>query len=58
MDKNQIYSECKLFTDEDSFGDGWCEFHQKEIFCENGACEDGIEIIGWESSLDMNDANK
>lgn len=45
MDKiHQVCSECKLFTNEDSFGDGWCEFHQKETFCENGACEDGIEI--------------
>ena len=39
MDKiHQVCSECKLFTNEDSFGDGWCEFHQKETFCENGAC--------------------
>ena len=45
MDKiHQVCSECKLFTNEDSFGDGWCEFHQKETFCENGACEDGIEM--------------
>ena len=45
MDKiHQVCSECKLFTNEDSFGDGWCEFHQKETFCENGDCEDGIEI--------------
>jgi hypothetical protein len=42
-----------LFAYEDSFGNGWCEFHQKEAFCENVACEDGIEIIEGSSSLDM-----
>lgn len=40
--KKQVCGECKLFTDEDSFGNGWCEFHQKEAFIENGACEDGL----------------
>lgn len=39
----QVCSECKLFTEEDILGNGWCEFHLKESFCENGACEDGIE---------------
>lgn len=45
MNQEQVCGECKLFTNEDSFGNGWCEFHQKETFCENVACEDGIEII-------------
>ena len=45
MNQEQVCGECKLFTNEDSFGNGWCEFHQKEAFCENVACEDGIEII-------------
>lgn len=54
MNKDQVCSECKLFTNEDSFGDGWCEFHQKETFCENEACDDGIEISG-DSSLDKDD---
>lgn len=44
MNEKQVCSECKLFANEDSFGNGWCEFHQKEAFCENVACEDGIEI--------------
>ena len=45
MDKiHQVCSECKLITNDDSFGVGWSEFHQKETFCENGACEDRIEI--------------
>ena len=54
MNKDQVCSECKLFTNEDSFGNGWCEFHQKETFCENEACDDGIEISG-DSSLDKDD---
>nr|DAV21943.1 MAG TPA: High-potential iron-sulfur protein-sulfur protein, METAL BINDING PROTEIN [Caudoviricetes sp.] len=54
MNNRQVCSECKLFAYEDSFGNGWCEFHQKEAFCENVACEDGIEIIEGSSSLDMN----
>lgn len=41
MNKNQVCGECKLFTNETSFGDGWCEFHKKYSFCENVACEDG-----------------
>ena len=45
MNKEQVCSECKLFTNEDSFGNGWCEFHQKETFCENEACKDG-EVKG------------
>ena len=52
MDDKQVCGECKLFTNEDSFGNGWCEFHQKEAFCENVACEDGIEIEG-DNSYDM-----
>lgn len=39
----QVCSECKFFTEEDILGNGWCEFHLKESFCENGACKDGIE---------------
>ena len=46
MNDKQVCGECKLFTNEDSFGNGWCEFHQKEAFCENVACEDVIEIEG------------
>lgn len=53
MNNRQVCSECKLFAYEDSFGNGWCEFHQKEAFCENVVCEDGIEIIEGSSSLDM-----
>ena len=45
MNKEQVCSGCKLFTNEDSFGNGWCEFHQKETFCENEACKDG-EVKG------------
>ena len=45
MNNKQVCGECKLFANEDSFGNGWCEFHQKEAFCENVACKDGIEII-------------
>lgn len=40
---SQVCGECKLFVNEDSFGNGWCEFHQKNAFCENRACEDGEE---------------
>lgn len=54
MNNRQVCSECKLFAYEDSFGNGWCEFHQKEAFCENVACEYGIKIIEGSSSLDMN----
>lgn len=43
MNKKRVCSECKLFTNEDPFGSGWCEFHQKEVFCDNVACKDGIE---------------
>lgn len=45
MNQEQVCGECKLFANEDAFGNGWCEFHQKEAFCENVACEDGIEIM-------------
>ena len=37
MDDKQVCGECKLFTNEDSFGNGWCEFHKKYSFCENVA---------------------
>ena len=73
MDDKQVCGECKLFTNEDSFGNGWnshhplpnessfgngwCEFHQKEAFCENVACEDGIEIEG-DNSYDMGNNNQ
>lgn len=57
MNEKQVCSECKLFTNEDSFGNGWCEFHQKEAFCENVACEDGIEIEEDISSDTDNDDN-
>lgn len=40
--KKQVCGECKLFTDEDTFGNGWYEFHQNEAFIENSACEDGL----------------
>ena len=45
MNKNQVCGECKLFTNETSFGDGWCEFHKKYSFCENVACEEGRKRI-------------
>lgn len=54
MNNRQVCSECKLFAYEDSFGNGWCEFHQKKAFCENVACEDGIE---GKLSLDTDDDN-
>ena len=57
MNEKQVCGECKLFTNEDSFGNGWCEFHQKETFCENVACEDGIEIEEDISSDTDNDDN-
>ncbi len=57
MNNRQVCSECKLFAYEDSFGNGWCEFHQKEAFCENVACEDGIEIIEGKLSLDTENDN-
>ena len=57
MNEKQVCGECKLFTNEDSFGNGWCEFHQKEAFCENVACEDGIEIEEDISSDTDNDDN-
>lgn len=38
----QVCGECKLFTEEDILGNGWCKFHLKEVFCENGACDDGL----------------
>lgn len=57
MNNRQVCSECKLFAYEDSFGNGWCEFHQKEAFCENVACEDGIEIIEGKFSLDTENDN-
>lgn len=57
MNNRQVCSECKLFAYEDSFGNGWCEFHQKEAFCENVACEDGIEIIEEKLSLDTENDN-
>ena len=57
MSNRQVCSECKLFAYEDSFGNGWCEFHQKEAFCENVACEDGIEIIEGKLSLDTENDN-
>lgn len=57
MNDKQVCGECKLFTKEDSFGHGWCEFHQKEAFCENVACEDGIEIEG-DNSYDMGNNNQ
>lgn len=57
MNNRQVCSECKLFAYEDSFGNGWCEFHQKEDFCENVACEDGIEIIEGKLSLDTENDN-
>lgn len=57
MNNRQVCSECKLFAYEDSFGNGWCEFHQKEAFCENIACEDGIEIIEGKLSLDTENDN-
>lgn len=57
MNNRQVCSECKLFANEDSFGNGWCEFHQKEVFCENVACEDGIEIIEGKLSLDTENDN-
>ncbi len=57
MNQEQVCGECKLFANEDSFGNGWCEFHQKEAFCENVACEDGIEIIEGKLSLDTNNDN-
>lgn len=57
MNEKQVCSECKLFANEDSFGNGWCEFHQKETFCENVACEDGIEIEEDISSDTDNDDN-
>lgn len=41
--KKQVCGECELFTNEDAFGNGWCEFHQKEAFIENCACEDGLQ---------------
>ena len=57
MNEEQVCSECKLFINEDSFGNGWCEFHQKETFCENGACEDGVEIKVGKSSPDTDNDN-
>lgn len=57
MDDKQVCGECKLFTNEDSFGNGWCEFHKKYSFCENVACEDGIEIKGDKSSDTGNNNN-
>ena len=45
MNVKQVCDECKLFTNEDSFGNGWCEYHQKKVFCENIACQNG-EIKG------------
>lgn len=45
MDRHDVCSECKFFINEDSFGNGWCGLHQKDCFCENGACEDG-EVKG------------
>ncbi len=57
MNNRQVCSECKLFAYEDSFGNGWCEFHQKKAFCENVACEDGIEIIEGKLSLDTENDN-
>lgn len=50
MDSRDVCSECKFFINEDSFGSGWCELHQKKAFCENGACEGG-EIKGRDFSL-------
>lgn len=47
--KKQVCGECKLFIDEDSFGNGWCEFHQKKAFIEDCACEDG-EVKGHDFS--------
>lgn len=40
--KDKICGECKFFTDEDAFGDGRCNKHDKECFSENMAC-DGME---------------
>ena len=57
MNKEQVCSECKLFINEDSFGNGWWEYHQKETYCENGACEDGVEIKVRESSPDTDNDN-
>lgn len=45
MNEKQVCGECKLFTNEDSFGNGWCEYHQRKVFCENIACQNG-EIKG------------
>lgn len=46
---HQVCGECKQFTNEDTFGNGWCEFTKKETFCENQACENG-EIKGLDFS--------
>ena len=43
MNKEQVCSECKLFINEDSFGNGWCE--------------DGVEIKVGESSPDTDNDN-
>lgn len=45
MNQEQVCGECKLFANEDSLGNGWCEYHQKKVFCENEACQDG-EVKG------------
>lgn len=42
MDKENVCSECKLYSEESVLGDGWCELHQRPTFCDNMACEDGL----------------
>lgn len=32
MNNKQVCGECKLFANEDSLGNGWCEYHQKKFF--------------------------
>lgn len=44
--RERVCGECKFFTNEDTFGDGWCDKHGKECFCENGACKDSVAKKG------------
>lgn len=37
----KVCGTCSLFADEDTDGDGWCEFHQEPRHCSN-YCEDRL----------------
>nr|DAQ36140.1 MAG TPA: hypothetical protein [Caudoviricetes sp.] len=43
--KYKVCGECRFFIDEDAFGNGWCDKHNKECFCENGSCMDVEDIV-------------